>query len=45
MRSYPLADLFTSLQVPHFCAAISSDRLKLTYKFDIFDNIDTKEVR
>ena len=29
MGSQPLPDLFTSLQVPHFRAAISRDRLKL----------------
>ena len=45
MRSQPLPDLFTSLQVPHFCAAISRDGLKLIYKFCRFDNIDTREER
>ena len=37
--------MFTSLQVPHFRAAISRDRLKLIYKFCRFDNIDTREER
>ena len=45
MGSQPLPDLFTSLQVPHFGAAISCDRLKLNYQFCRFDNIDPREER
>ena len=43
MGSQPLPDSFTSLQVSHFRAAISLDRLKLINKFCRFDNIDTRE--
>ena len=45
MGSQPLADLFTSLQVTQFRAAISRDRLKLIYKFCRFDDIDTSKER
>ena len=43
MGSQPLSELFISLQVPDFCAAILCDKLKLIYKFCKFDNIDTRE--
>ena len=45
MRPQPLPNLFTSLQVSHFWAAISRDRLNLIYKFCRFDNIDNREER
>ena len=45
MGSQSLVDLFTSLQVTQFRAAISRDRLKLIYKFCRFDDIDNREER
>ena len=40
-----LPDLFTSLQLRHFQAAISHDRLKLIFKFCRVDNSLTREQR
>ena len=45
MESQSLLDLFTSLQLPHFRAAISCDRLKLIFKFCRFDDSLTREQR
>ena len=45
MGSQPLPDLFTSLQLPYFRAAISRDRLKLIFKFCRFDDSLTREQR
>ena len=45
MRSQPLPDLFTFLQLPHFIAAISRDRLKLIFKFCRFDDSLAREHR
>ena len=45
MGSQPLPDLFTSLQLPHFRAAISRNRLKLIFKFFRFDGSLTREQR
>ena len=41
MESQPLPDLFISLQLPHFRAAISRDQLKLIFKFCRFDDLLT----
>ena len=38
MGSHPLPDIFTSLQLPNFRAAILLDRLKLIFKFCRFDD-------
>ena len=43
MGFQPLPNLFTSLQVFHFRAAVSRDRQKLIYKFCRFNNIDIRE--
>ena len=40
-----LPDLFTSLQLPHFRAAISRDRLNSVFKFCTFDDSVTREWR
>ena len=45
MESQSLLDLFTSLQLPHFRAAISRNRLKLIFKFCRFDDSLTQEQR
>ena len=45
MGSQLLPDLFTSLQLRHFQAAISHDRLKLIFKFCRLDNSLTREKR
>ena len=45
MGSQPLPNLFTSLQLPHFRAAISRNRLKLIFKFCRFDDSFTQEQR
>ena len=45
MRSQPLPDLFTFLQLPHFIAAISRDRLKLIFEFCRFDDSLAREHR
>ena len=45
MGFQPLPNLFTSLQVFHFRAAVSRDRQKLIYKFCRFNNIDIREER
>ena len=45
MGSQLLPDLFTSLQLRHFQAAISHDRLKLIFKFCRLDNSLTREQR
>ena len=42
MGSQLLPNLFTSLQLPHFRAAISRDRLKLIFKFCRFDDSLTR---
>ena len=45
MGSQLLPDLFTSLHLPHFRAAISRDRLKLIFKFCRFDDSLAREQR